>query len=59
MMTASLTIHYNLKVGLILVLVMIGLTACGSDNDDLDEYINSVKATPGGYIQPLDRKSVV
>jgi type IV pilus assembly protein PilP len=53
MMTASLTIHYNLKLGLMLVLVMIGLTACGSDNDDLDEYINRVKATPGGYIPPL------
>ena len=52
-MTASLTICRNLKVGLILVLVMNGLVACGSDNDDLDVYINQVKSTPGGYIPPL------
>ncbi len=37
----------------LLTLVAIGLTACGSDSDDLDRYINSVKARPGGRIEPL------
>jgi type IV pilus assembly protein PilP len=32
---------------------MLGLTACGSDMDDLDTYINEVKARPGGRIEPL------
>ncbi len=30
-----------------------GLTACGSDMDDLDQYINKVKAKPGGRVEPL------
>lgn len=30
-----------------------GLTACGSDMDDLDRYINEIKARPGGRIEPL------
>ena len=36
-------------------LVMIGLIlgGCVGDMDDLDEYINTVKARPGGYIDPL------
>ena len=29
------------------------VSACGSDNDDLDQYINEVKARPGGRIEPL------
>ena len=29
------------------------LTGCGGDMDDLDQYINSVKARPGGRIEPL------
>ena len=29
------------------------LSACGGDMDDLDQYINSVKARPGGRIEPL------
>ena len=37
----------------LLTLVAIGLTACGSDSDDLDRYINSIKARPGGRIEPL------
>lgn len=32
---------------------MLGLAACGSDMDDLDTYINEVKARPGGRIEPL------
>lgn len=29
------------------------LGACGSDMDDLDAYINEIKARPGGRIEPL------
>ena len=31
----------------------LGLAACGADMDDLDQYINEVKARPGGRIEPL------
>lgn len=31
----------------------LALTACGGDMDDLDQYINEVKARPGGRIEPL------
>lgn len=48
-MRASLTIRH----GLILVLSAVGLAACGGDMDDLDQYINEVKAKPGGRIEPL------
>ena len=48
-MRASLAI----KNGLLLVLSALALTACGSDMDDLDQYINEVKAKPGGRIEPL------
>jgi len=48
-MTASLTI----RNGLLLALAMVGLAACGGDNDDLDQYVNEVKARPGGRIEPL------
>ena len=47
-MRASQTI----KFGLILVLSA-GLAACGGDMDDLDQFINEVKARPGGRIDPL------
>lgn len=30
-----------------------GATACGSNMDDLDSYINEIKARPGGRIEPL------
>lgn len=29
------------------------LSACGSDMDDLDQFINEIKARPGGRIEPL------
>ena len=48
-MMASLTI----RKGLLLVVTAVGLAACGGDMDDLDSYINSVKARPGGRIEPL------
>ncbi len=47
-MTASL----NRLLPLIL-LAGVGLTACGGDMDDLDKYVNDVKARPGGRIEPL------
>ncbi len=42
----------SIKFSLVLVLAA-GLTACGGDMDDLDQYINEVKAKPGGRIDPL------
>lgn len=38
---------------LALILAALGLAACGGDMDDLDAYVNSVKARPGGRIEPL------
>lgn len=38
----------------VLMLLTAGLlTACGGDMDDLDRYINEIKARPGGRIDPL------
>ena len=48
-MIASLTV----RKGLLLAIAAAGLVACGGDMDDLDSYINEVKARPGGRIQPL------
>ena len=48
-MIASLT----LRKGLLLAVTAVGLAACGGDMDDLDSYINGVKARPGGRIEPL------
>jgi type IV pilus assembly protein PilP len=42
-----------IRNGLILSLAVIGMSACSSDNDDLDQYINEIKARPGGRIDPL------
>jgi len=41
------------RFGLLLVVTLAGLAACGGDMDDLDRYINEVKARPGGRIDPL------
>ena len=38
---------------LIFLLSAVGLAACGGDMDDLDQYINEIKAKPGGRIEPL------
>jgi len=43
----------TIKIGLLLVVSLAGLAACGGDMDDLDRYINEVKARPGGRIDPL------
>ncbi len=44
----------NLK-GLMLAALLagFGLAGCGGDMDDLDRYVNEVKARPGGRIEPL------
>jgi len=47
-MRASLT-----KILSLMLIAAFGVTACGSDMDDLDQYINDVKAKPGGRIEPL------
>ncbi len=40
-------------ITLALAAMAVTLSACGGDMDDLDEYINKVKARPGGRIEPL------
>ena len=35
------------------VIVALSAAGCGGSDDDLDEYINEVKARPGGRIEPL------
>jgi type IV pilus assembly protein PilP len=39
----------------VLLILAAGLVlgACGGDMDDLDQYINEIKARPGGRIEPL------
>ncbi|MGI9235281.1 MAG: pilus assembly protein PilP [Woeseiaceae bacterium] len=48
-MRASLII----KNALIVAISTCLLSACGGDMDDLDQYINEIKARPGGRIEPL------
>ncbi len=42
-----------IKHGAFLAVILFGVAACGGDNDDLDQYINEVKARAGGRIDPL------
>lgn len=49
---ASPTLKSVIRYGLVAVMTL-GLAACGSNMDDLDAYINEVKARPGGRIEPL------
>jgi type IV pilus assembly protein PilP len=42
-----------MRLTLIVALAGFGLAGCSGDMDDLDRYINEVKARPGGRIEPL------
>ncbi|MGI9237766.1 MAG: pilus assembly protein PilP [Woeseiaceae bacterium] len=42
-----------IKNALIVAISACMLSACGGDMDDLDQYINEIKARPGGRIEPL------
>jgi len=42
-----------IKLSSLVLIAGFGLTACGGDMDDLDQYVNEVKARPGGRIEPL------
>ena len=44
---------HKTRTALLLALMTIAVAACGSDMDDLDQYINEVKSKPGGRIEPL------
>ena len=44
---------FRLRTVVLLCALSAGLTACGGDMDDLDSYINEIKARPGGRIEPL------
>lgn len=48
-MRTSLTFRHRV----VLVLLALGLSACGGSSDDLDKYINKIKARPGGRIEEL------
>ena len=48
-----MSVARNLRNGLILAAAAASLAACGSDMDDLDQYVNEVKSRPGGRIDPL------
>lgn len=43
----------TLRQGLLFAVIAFSLAACAGDNDDLDQYINRIKAKPGGRIDPL------
>jgi type IV pilus assembly protein PilP len=49
MLTKSFRL-FNLSL---LILLMNGLSGCGSNNDDLKDFIETTKAKPGGMIEPL------
>ena len=43
----------KIKHALALTVIAVGLSACSGGSDDLDQYINTIKARPGGRIEPL------
>ena len=43
----------NIRKLVALSLMALAIGGCSGDMDDLDEYINTVKARPGGRIDPL------
>ncbi len=44
---------WRAALGAAIALTATGLTGCAGDMDDLDRYINEIKARPGGRIEPL------
>ena len=44
-----------MRITIMLALAGFGLAGCTGDMDDLDRYINEIKARPGGRIEPLPR----
>lgn len=42
-----------MKNAALMAIASLGVTACGADMDDLDMYINEIKARQGGRIDPL------
>ena len=42
-----------MKNAALVAIASLGVTACGADMDDLDTYINEIKARQGGRIDPL------
>lgn len=44
---------FSLRTLVVLIASTFVLGACGGDMDDLDKYVNDVKARPGGRIDPL------
>ena len=42
-----------MKNAALVAIASLGVTACGADMDELDTYINEIKARPGGRIDPL------
>lgn len=45
--------RWRTTLGAAAVFTAATLTGCGSDMDDLDRYVNEIKARPGGRIEPL------
>ncbi len=43
----------SFRKAFVVVLAMSALSACSGDMDELDRYINDIKAKPGGRIEPL------
>lgn len=43
----------NSRLIITLIALGFGLAGCAGDMDDLDSYINEIKAKPGGRIEPL------
>jgi len=41
------------RLGIVLLITTLGVVGCSRDMDDLDAYINQIKARPGGVIDPL------
>ena len=44
---------HKIRLLISLLAITLGVVSCGRDMDDLDAYINEIKAKPGGLIEPL------